>query len=135
MRREFLPTILSAAFFLVFIPSVAKPQDTLNCHSERSQHEINQCARLTRKKADDEMNRVYKQQLTYLSAENKAPLVESQRAWIVYRDKTCSYEAGPSEGSGSRWSQIMDDCDARITKQRTDILSQYVRCRENGCPY
>ena len=135
MRRHISLAIFIIATFFGLTPSIARSQSALNCQSERSQREFNECALQRRKAADLKMNEAYQEQLTYLSTTQKERLRYSQRAWITYRDKACFYEAGPRAESGSIWPQQISDCEVRLTKQRTEILSMYVHCRENGCPY
>ena len=135
MHKHTYLAIFITAIFFAFIPSMASAQSPLNCDSERSQREFNLCAIQKYKEADSKMNRVYQQQLTYLGITQKERLRDSQRAWITYREKACFYETGPPEDSGSMWTQQNLNCQTRLTKQRTEILSMYVQCRENGCPY
>jgi len=84
--------------------------------------------------ADLELNDEYKrllQQLTTKAAKGK--LIQAQRAWILYRDKTCNYESdGYSLGRDE--SAVIDSCRARVTRERTKTISEYLACQTPGCP-
>jgi uncharacterized protein YecT (DUF1311 family) len=103
---------------------------------------INQCAQVVWKKADDEMNALYVEQLRYLrSTEAEFPpgrgssqkLVIAQRAWLTFRDKDCSYRLGEPGGSGDTFETLK--CMYKRTLTRTVELREYIACRYNGCPY
>ncbi|MBC7160548.1 MAG: DUF1311 domain-containing protein [Immundisolibacter sp.] len=107
----------------------------MTCVEGGNQLQLNFCAGDDFKKADGEMNALYKEQINYLKDPAKTRLKQSQRAWIAFRDKACLYESGPQEESGSIWPMEMSRCLWQHTKQRIEDLKSYVACRENGCPY
>jgi uncharacterized protein YecT (DUF1311 family) len=124
--------VLAAIFLLV--PSLCLSQNQADCQLDGNQRELNECAYSRLTKADAEMNRLYSSQLSHLGAAPKERFRASQRAWILYRDKACHYEAGPREESGSIWSMQDSLCRESLTKQRNEVLKTYVECRQNGCP-
>jgi uncharacterized protein YecT (DUF1311 family) len=108
--------------------------DADDCDLDGSQIEMNSCAGAWREKADAEMNRLFRIQISYLSGPNKERLQTSQSAWLTYRDKACLYEAGLREESGSMWSMQASLCEHALTLQRVEVLKSYVECRAGGCP-
>lgn len=129
-RIKSLAVVLAGVVF--FTPSLA--QDMSGCGSKTNQVEMNQCAHAAFIRADAEMNRLYKQQMSHLDADGKKRLQASQRAWLRYRDSACLYETGPHEQSGSIWPMQNALCQASHTRQRNQILKTYVACRQDGCP-
>lgn len=104
------------------------------CGDDSTQMELNACAAAAYAKADAELNALYKQQIGRLEEPNKARLKEAQRAWIAFRDKSCLYEAGPREESGTIWPLLQSACLEKFTKQRISDLKEYVACVQDGCP-
>jgi uncharacterized protein YecT (DUF1311 family) len=96
--------------------------DMMQCHKNIYDH------------LDLRLNGLYSQKMATLGSESKAALRESQRAWIVYRDKTCNYES--VGGEGSYWGSIYLECMSRVTRQRIADLNEYLACRaDGGCPH
>jgi uncharacterized protein YecT (DUF1311 family) len=65
-----------------------------------TQREMNECTAEQFKNSDDDLNHLYKEKLDALTV-NRDSFRDMQRAWLVFRDKACIYEAGPREGGGS----------------------------------
>lgn len=125
-----LGVALAAALAL----SPAAAQDAGECGAATTQLQMNQCAQASFVKADAEMNRLYRQQISHLDAERRKRLQASQRAWLKYRDSACLYETGPRARSGSIWPMQAALCQAAFTRQRNEVLKAYVACRRDGCP-
>ena len=115
----------------IFLPSRA--QDAGACAAAATQLALNQCAVAALTTADAEMNRLYREQMAYLDAQRSKRLQASQRAWLKYRDSTCLYENGPRAESGSIWPMQTALCQAKLTRQRNELLRAYVACRQDGC--
>lgn len=108
----------------------------IQCNPSGSQQELNVCAFEVFTIADDEMNRLYREQMAYLTqAPIKERLKAAQKAWLSYRDASCLYENGTREESGSIWPMAQSACEANLTRQRNLVLKEYIACRDNGCPY
>lgn len=122
-------SILAAA--LVLTPAVA--QETFKCAAATTQLQMNQCAGAELAAADAEMNQLYRQQMAYVDAERRKRLQASQRAWLKYRDSACLYETGPRAQAGSMWPMQTALCQAKLTRQRNELLKAYVACRQDGC--
>jgi uncharacterized protein YecT (DUF1311 family) len=105
-----------------------------SCKPAGSQQELNACAAADYYKADLEMNRLYSTQMARLSEPEKSRLRDSQRAWIVFRDKACAYEVPSESPPGSIYPMAANMCLAAHTTQRVKDLRRYLSCTENGCP-
>lgn len=103
MTAKFKSLAVAIVGAIILSPSVA--QDRSECGSEATQLELNQCAWTAFSKADAEMNRLYKQQMS---------------------------QTGPGEESGSIWPMQNVLCQANLTRQRNQILKDYVACRQDG---
>ena len=103
---------------------------------DKNQSSMNSCAADKFKFYDQRLNEVYAEQMKHLQdGKHKSYLKDAQRAWVVFRDKDCTYVAGKSEDSGSIWALEHFLCLAERTKTRIYDIEKYVACRENGCPY
>jgi len=89
----------------------------------QTQMELNAEANGKYKKADAELNKVYKELVALLSPERKALLVKAQRAWITFRDTHCRFTDSSYEG-GSMQPMIYAMCMQEITEQRVKQLKQ-----------
>jgi uncharacterized protein YecT (DUF1311 family) len=69
------------------------------------------------KKADKELNLVYKQLVGKISEQEKTNLKTAQRKWIKMKESSCTKEAAEYEG-GSMYPMIYHDCLASKTKKR-----------------
>jgi uncharacterized protein YecT (DUF1311 family) len=100
-----------------------------------SQLSINFAAESRFVEADDEMNRLYKMLMGRLSKKSsKNRLRDAQRAWIVFRDNSCLYEAGaPGEG-GSIGNMAYSNCKEHHTTRRIEDLKQYIGCDADTDP-
>lgn len=97
--------------------------------------EINQCSSFKFAEADTEMNRLYKEKLAAAkSPASEKRFREAQRAWLVFRDKVCLYEAGLDKESGSSWPFHHFGCMEFYTRQRIEDLKVYLRCTTDDCP-
>lgn len=95
------------------------------------------CALARRDAADKEMNRLYAKLIQDLKASKtrQERLRDAQRAWLVFRDRSCLYEVGKSEESGTSYAQGALDCETAHTKRRTDDLYYYLCLVEANEPY
>lgn len=94
----------------------------VDCSSPSNTIEMQYCSSHSYDEADKEMNDLYQQQMHTLTTEkSKQRLRDSQRAWLVFRDKACLYEVG--DESGTIFSQEMNACLEAHTKQRIEDLN------------
>lgn len=81
---------------------------------------------------DTRMGDLYKKQMARLGPESKAALRDAQRAWLVFRDKSCDYEAG--KDPRGYMLVIQYTCLQDTTRRRIEDLTSYLECTQNGCP-
>lgn len=85
------------------------------------------CALARRDAADKEMNGLYTKLMQHeVSKPVQERLRDAQRAWLVFRDRSCLYEVGKPEESGTSYAQSLLDCETAHTKRRTDDLHYYL---------
>jgi uncharacterized protein YecT (DUF1311 family) len=106
-------------------PSTASAQDP-DCRQAQTQAELNQCAELSAKRADRELNQVYQQVLKKQTPELSSLLVKAEEDWIKYRDASCTFSRQRFAG-GSAAPMVHGFCIARLTKQRTEELEGYLK--------
>ena len=108
------------------------------CKSDGNQQNLNACAEARFDQADNEMNRLYNRQVARLSEISKRALRDSQNTWLAYRDKACYYESGmkgqAAESHPTTGPMTMYSCRESLTRQRNEVLTQYLQCTQNGCP-
>ncbi|WP_300979353.1 lysozyme inhibitor LprI family protein [Flavobacterium sp.] len=109
--------LLLSLLFLVFSVSAATAQTQL---------EMNEKASLDYKKADAELNKVYKKLVSLLDKNEKVLLIQAQKDWIKYRDSHCKFESDPYTG-GSIKPLILLTCLEEITKERTKHLKESLK--------
>ena len=102
-----------------------------------SQAELNECYGNAYKKADAELNVLYRQ-ITARLKDDKATtklLVAAQRAWVAFRDAECDFFASGVSG-GSAHGMILAICLDRLTSKRIDDFKNYLKCQEGAldCP-
>lgn len=125
--KSFVPglllTLVSAPFALA--------QD---CANPQTQLEINECAALFYKLADEDLNLAYglaRDMARQIDSDSPAGqdsavtlLRDAQRAWISYRDLACSAESMLAAG-GSMQPALRFGCLERMTRTRTEDLRYF----------
>lgn len=120
-------SILVVFCFLLGLAALAQKRRVQRLPCEKTavtQLEMNNCAHQEYVKADAEMNRVYKQLMSVLTADqakDQTKLREAQRAWVKYRDANCESESSLNEG-GTIYPMVYDFCLASMTEERTKRL-------------
>lgn len=102
----------------------------IKCNENGSTLEMRKCASDKYQVADKKLNQVYQQLSSQVKGEEKNRLIEAQRAWIVFRDKTCSFEAAQALG-GTLEPLLLTSCLGRVTSERAATLEKYVSDRAN----
>jgi uncharacterized protein YecT (DUF1311 family) len=102
--------IILALSFLTYTVSFSQTQQEMNVEAYQKY-----------KRADAELNKVYKELKALLSPEQQKQLVKAQRAWITFRDSHCNYEAGFYKG-GSMQPLVVSNCLQAVTEQRVQQL-------------
>lgn len=127
------PALMAAAFVLTLLASPSHgekaPFTNINCKAASTQLEMNYCANLSFKAADQELNQIYRQlRNTFKQTKQNTQepqLINAQLAWLKYRDLDCKFSADRFKG-GSIAPLIYSSCKETLTKQRTIILKNYL---------
>jgi uncharacterized protein YecT (DUF1311 family) len=90
---------------------------------------MNQAANTNFKKADAELNKVYKQLMSMLDKKEKQQLIIAQKDWLKFRDSHCKFEAAPYEG-GSIQPLIYSTCLEDLTKKRIAEIKASIKSRD-----
>jgi uncharacterized protein YecT (DUF1311 family) len=94
--------------------------------------DMKQCAARNFKKADDELNKVYRELMSKLADEgHKASLKTAQQAWLKYRDSNCDFEAYLNRG-GTIYSVVVSDCMTTMTASRTKEMKEEIQELESN---
>lgn len=106
-----------------------------DCSQAKTQFDINQCELDNYSNADIKMNAAYKKLVAdFKDSKNSnslgiaskkhylSSLLNSQRAWLKYRDSQCDFEALFSEG-GSAQPALYSNCLRELTETRTKELT------------
>ncbi len=115
---------------LALMPGMAAAQ-VVDCNNAVAQVEMTFCAEQDWKTADADLNAAYGAARGVLRAVDaglpvnqrgaEAALRDAQRAWITYRDKSCTAESYMMYG-GSAAPMVFYICSARVTSARAGDL-------------
>lgn len=94
-----------------------------------TQADLDACTAADFKRADTAMNAAYAKLLKGIGPKAQQGLKEAQRAWLLYRDRSCDLEASGAEG-GSAQPMVRAGCLAALTGDRTRRLNGYLSCQE-----
>jgi uncharacterized protein YecT (DUF1311 family) len=93
---------------------------------DQSQQAMNRCAGDANQRADKALNAQWAKVLAQFDdAESRKLLLESQRAWLKYRDAHCEAATLDSRG-GSIWLLLNSGCLAEMTRERTRELAELI---------
>jgi len=93
----------------------------VSCNRPSSTVEEADCFARASDAADKELNGLYAQVRSVLGPEERSDLLEAQRAWLKYRDLTCTAEY-KLYGGGTGGPVTRMTCLAAITQERTATL-------------
>jgi uncharacterized protein YecT (DUF1311 family) len=100
----------------------------INISFAQTQSEMNVAANVKYKKADAELNKVYKQLMAILDQNEKILLIQAEKDWIKYRDSHCKFDASQYEG-GSIQPLIYFTCLEELTKKRIAEIKSSIKER------
>jgi uncharacterized protein YecT (DUF1311 family) len=115
-----MKTKLLILFILLNFNSFASAQTTL---------EINKQAEKRYKKADAELNSVYKQLMAISDKKDKSLLIKTQKDWIKFRDSNCEFVSSEVEG-GTIHTSVQIGCLEEMTKARVKDLKVILNRRK-----
>ena len=108
-------------FFAIATGPVVRAQ----CDDAKTTSQINECFAKELKKADAELNDVYRLTMKKLEAGDAALLRKAQRAWLVYRDAQCEAGRALLDG-GTGGPAAFLSCKLELTRKRTaEIQNTY----------
>ena len=118
------------ALALMALPCAVTAQD-IDCANPQTQIDMTQCVSNDYQVADDRLNAAYGPAIDYMASIDagldpaqqgaEAALREGQRAWITFRDATCTAE-GYSVHGGSMENMVILMCNTRLTLARAEDL-------------
>lgn len=97
-----------------------------NCKDPQTQPEMNVCSRLDYQQADRKLKQNYDRLRSKSTATSRQQLVNSQTAWIAFRDSNCEFQQSFFEG-GSIAPTMLNTCLSDVTQQRTSELEMYLQ--------
>jgi uncharacterized protein YecT (DUF1311 family) len=135
MRVAFCCLLVALSLIAGATASIAQAADS--CDPDLSHAELNECYGNAYKKADAELNVLYRQ-ITARLKDNKATiklLVAAQRAWVAFRDAECDFSASRDLGDNA-YGLALAICLDKLTGKRIDDFKNYLKCQEYAydCP-
>lgn len=101
-----------------------------SCYDKaQTQADLTACSAENLKDADGELDGLYRQILVRLSGDAAAQkaLTQAQRAWLDFRDEECRF-ATLKTGGGSVYLMTLNECRARVTRNRVGDLRDALGC-------
>ena len=95
----------------------------------QTQLEMNVTANANFKKADAQLNKVYKQLMGIVDKSEKPLLIQAEKDWIKFRDSHCKFEASQYEG-GSMKPLVYSTCLEQLTKKRIAEIKASIKARD-----
>lgn len=89
---------------------------------------MNATAYANYKKADAQLNKVYKQLMSILDKKEKPLLIQAEKDWVKFRDSHCKFDASQYEG-GSIRPLIYSTCLEELTKKRIAEIKASIKDR------
>ena len=112
---------------LVLVLAV-RPAAALDCANASTTIDMAQCADIDYQAADKRLNRSYGAFKKTLDAEGAKLLLESQRAWLKFRDTNCALAADQARG-GTMAPLLTLGCLADLTAKRAKELDEFASGR------
>lgn len=126
-----LATLVGVAAMVPLSNAVADECDNVS----GGQAGLNECYGNLFKKADAELNKLYKEIEGRLKddPDTMKNLVAAQRAWVTFRDAECDLQ---TSGGGSIQGMNYPICQTSLTGARIENFKNYLKCEEGDtmCP-
>lgn len=94
----------------------------------QTQSEMNATASANYKKADAQLNKLYKQLMAILDKNEKPLLIQAEKDWVKFRDSHCKFDASQYEG-GSIQPLIYSSCLEELTRKRIAEIKASIKNR------
>ena len=127
LRDLTVPLLLSAITPITIIVSQVAPKNIVaqvNCNPTGTSLQVKQCTINQYKLLDQNLNESYDKLLSQLSGERKHTLVLAQRSWLVFREKTCNFEASNTKHGGID-GFLYTNCLKNLTLNRIEDIKTY----------
>ncbi|XDA99182.1 lysozyme inhibitor LprI family protein [Sulfitobacter sp. LCG007] len=113
------PHIRVAALAAALLPASLSAQD---CANPVTQIDMNACAQIAWQQSDATLNQLWARAKPLADQMGLgAQLLDSQRAWLSYRDAACGFEQAVF-GGGSIAPMVYSNCMKRLTDRRNEDL-------------
>lgn len=95
----------------------------------QTQNQLNECAFLSWKSSDVELNRLYQEMGDRLRGDEVArkSMVDAQRKWLMYRDSECAFQTLRTAG-GTMQPMRKNICMAELTRNRVMDFQNLLSC-------
>jgi uncharacterized protein YecT (DUF1311 family) len=116
-------------------PQVSKIE---TCATAKTQLEMNECSHAEDQRAEEEMNRLYRQLLTRASSNPvyRQKVEAAQKAWLAYRDAELEAKY-PAQDKRAEYGSVYPMCFANdrtdMTQQRIQEIKALLRQSEDVC--
>ena len=129
MTGVFMNAVLKSALISVFVLALTPSAGAQNnCDRPNGSFDQVYCQMKVLTRADADLNVAYTLLLKKLAPAAQGRLRETQRAWLVRRDRDCV------EYSASRGDVVYIDCAVDTTTERLNFLNDRLReCNSSGC--
>lgn len=132
--------MIASLILPLLLQGTQPPNPDWNCDDPMVQQEMNWCAARDFEVADERLNAQWKITAAEMKARDASfvdyggndtregyfeSLLEAQRGWLRYRDAQCRVEGYYARG-GSLEPLLVSTCKARLTRMRTDELSELI---------
>jgi uncharacterized protein YecT (DUF1311 family) len=107
-------------------PSDGLPAD---CARAETQRQLNACAYRDFELAQAGYAATFRDLSAVLDSAQRTLLRNAQTAWLQYRTVACDFEASGVRG-GSAEPMVRQQCQARLTRERTAELRRHMSCPE-----
>jgi uncharacterized protein YecT (DUF1311 family) len=115
--------LAAIAVVITLMSSSAGMAADVDCAKATTQRDMNDCAHREFMRVDSALNGAYRLLLQHTDRKEQDALRAAQRAWLVYRDKECTFESASSSG-GSIHGMEYDACLTTMTTARTTELGR-----------
>jgi uncharacterized protein YecT (DUF1311 family) len=102
-----------------------------DCSNISQQQPMNVCAGDEARASDRRLNGLYGDLVKLMGDKARSKLKDAQKAWIIYRDRSCELDAFSVEG-GSMHPFVTAVCYKDLTEERIKRLKYYLTCEGAG---
>jgi len=100
-----------------------------DCSEAKTQSAMEDCFADNDEMADSRLNALYQKLMHKLSADDSKRLRDSQRSWIAFRDKECTFRVAPY-ADGSIAGTLAASCIVSLSSQRIMDFQSQLNCQE-----